>query len=91
VILTTSAFIVSLLVATCSALVISAPRMRSGGVVAVFGWMVILTSLVLAVVPWRLHQRFAAFAMPHVFPRLRIVGVVAAAGGLALLGALLPR
>jgi hypothetical protein len=75
-----------------AALVVSGPRMLLGGAIAAFGWIVLATSLGMALVPWRLHQRFAAAVVPHVFKRLRVVGLVAAAGGLGLLVALVvPR
>lgn len=70
------------------ALVVSAPRMLLGSAIAAFGWIVLATSVGMALVPWRLHQRFAAVVVPHVFKRLRVVGLVAAAGGLGLLVAL---
>jgi hypothetical protein len=73
-----------------TALVESAPDVQLGRAVAVFGWMILGTSLVLAVVPWRLHQRFAELVMPHVLGRLRVIGLVSAVGGLALLGVLVP-
>jgi hypothetical protein len=75
-----------------AALVVSAPRMLLGSAIAAFGWIVLATSVGMALVPWRLHQRFAAAVVPHVSKRLRVVGLVAAAGGLGLLAALVvPR
>jgi hypothetical protein len=75
-----------------AALVVSAPRMLLDSAIAAFGWIVLATSVGMALVPWRLHQRFAAVVVPRVFRRLRVVGFVAAAGGVALLVALvLPR
>jgi hypothetical protein len=75
-----------------AALVVSAPRMLLSSGISVFGWIVLFTSVGMALVPWRLHQRFATVAMPHVFRHLRVVGLVAVSGGFTLLAALvLPR
>lgn len=42
----------------------------------VFGWVLIVTSLVMFVVPWRWHRQFAQQAVPQA---LRYIGVVGAA------------
>jgi hypothetical protein len=74
------------------ALVVSGPGMLLGRAIAAFGWIVLATSVGMALVPWRLHHRFASAVVPHVFRHLRVVGLVAAAGGLGLLVALVvPR
>ena len=59
-------------------LVASAPRMFLGSATALFRCIVLATSVGMALVPWRLHQRFDAAVVPHVFKRLRAVGLVAA-------------
>lgn len=75
-----------------AALVRSAPTMAFTQGIALFGWMLIATSLVLAVVPWRFHQRFAAWAVPQATQRMSLIGVGSLVGGLVLAAALLlPR
>lgn len=83
---------VLLRLAVGAALVVCAPRMLLGSAIAAFGWILLGTSVGMALVPWRRHQRFAAVVVPHVFKHLRVVGLVAVAGGLGLLIALVvPR
>ncbi len=75
-----------------AALVRSAPIMAFTAGIALFGWILIATSLVLAVVPWRYHQRFAAWAVPLATQRMHLIGVGSLVGGLLLVAALLlPR
>lgn len=74
------------------ALVSAAPRMIGAPAVATFGWILVGTSLVLAVVPWRLHQRFAAWSVPRASEHLPLIGVASIIAGGALATALwLPR
>ena len=68
-----------------AALVLTAPRMRFPQAFGVFGWLLIGTSLVLCLVPWRLHERFGKRALPLVTDRLVVLALGALAGGLLLL------
>ncbi|MCC7001828.1 MAG: hypothetical protein IT357_06710 [Gemmatimonadaceae bacterium] len=70
-----------------AAFVVSAPRLALGDAVAVLGWVLVGTSLVLALVPWRLHQRFAAWSVPQALEYLPLIGVASLAGGLGLIAA----
>ena len=70
------------------ALVSAAPRMLGTPAVAAFGWILVGTSLILAVVPWRLHQRFAAWSVPRATAHLPLIGVASIATGCALVTAL---
>lgn len=70
------------------ALVLTAPRMRFPEAFGIFGWLLIGTSLVPCLVPWRLHQRFGAWSLPLVTNRLAILALGALGGGLLLLLAL---
>lgn len=75
-----------------AALVRSAPAMAFTAGIALFGWILIITSLVLALVPWHFHQRFAAWAVPLATQRMRLIGAGSLVGGLVLVAALLlPR
>ena len=75
-----------------AALVLTAPRMAFGPGIATFGAILIVTSLALALVPWRFHQRFAAWSVPQATRNMPLLGVASIAGGMALLAALvLPR
>lgn len=70
-----------------AAFVISAPRLALGDAVAALGWVLVGTSLVLALVPWRLHQRFAAWSVPQALRYLPMIGVASLAGGLGPIAA----
>lgn len=71
-----------------AALVSTAPRMPATVVFSAFGWVLIATSLVLALLPWRLHQRFAAWSVPRAMPHLPLIGIASTLAGGALLAAL---
>jgi len=82
----------ALRVLTGGALVLSAPRLAFSQALTIFGWILIGSSLALALVPWRLHHRFAAWSVPRATRHMPLIGVASIAGGLFLLGAvLLPR
>lgn len=82
----------ALRIVTGGALVLSAPRLAFNETLTIFGWVLIGSSLVLALVPWRLHRRFAAWSVPQATRHMPLIGVASIAGGLFLLGAvLLPR
>lgn len=74
------------------ALIAAAPTMLGAPVIRTFGWILVGTSLVLAVLPWRLHQRFAAWSVPRATQHLPAIGVASLAAGCALIAAVwLPR
>lgn len=45
-----------------------------------FGWLLVITTLALLLIPWQWHRRFAARVMPPVFRHLRLLAL----GALAL-------
>jgi len=82
----------ALRVLTGGALVLSAPRLAFSHALTIFGWVLIGSSLALAVVPWRLHHRLAAWSVPQNTRHMPPIGIASIAGGLFLLGmVLLPR
>lgn len=78
----------SLRVLTGSALVLTAPRMAVSAAFLAFGWVLIATSILLALVPWRLHQRFAAWSVPQATKHMPLIGIASIAGGLGVIAAL---
>jgi hypothetical protein len=72
-----------------AALVHAAPRMAGTPAVRAFGIILIGTSLALALIPWRVHRRFAAWSVPQAMPYLPLIGVASLAGGLCLIAAVL--
>jgi uncharacterized protein YjeT (DUF2065 family) len=67
-----------------------AQHMRYPSVLHALGWILIITTLGLAVLPWRWHQRFAQRSVPGALRFLRPMGVVAAGAGIVLMWALAP-
>ena len=70
------------------AFVLQAPRMPVASAFAVFGWLLLLTTGGLAVLPWRWHRAFAQRAVPYATRRLALVGAASLVlGGLVLAAA----
>ncbi len=55
------------------------------------GWVLLLTTLVLLVLPWRWHQRFAQWSVPKALPYLGWIALASLAGGLLIIVALIYR
>lgn len=70
------------------AFVWNAHRMKYSGVFYAFGWILIITTLGLALFPWRWHQRFAERFVPGALRFLRPMGLAAASAGIAVAWAL---
>lgn len=70
------------------ALLIRAPQMPLAGALTVFGWILIVTTVGLLLIPWRWHQRFAQAAVPPALPYLGLIGLASVAVGTLLLVAL---
>jgi hypothetical protein len=67
------------------AMVAYSPMMRFQELFRGFGWLLVITTLVLALVPWRLHRRFAAWVMPTVLALLKWYGLSSAILGVFVL------
>ena len=66
-------------------LVASAPRMLFPVAFSLFGWVLLATTAVLLLVPWRWHNRFAARSVPAALRFLPLIGICSVAlGGLVL-------
>jgi hypothetical protein len=75
-----------------AAFIITAPHAAFTPALLLLGWVLVASSLVLAIIPWRLHQRFAAWSVPQAMHYLPLIGVASIAGGLGLIVAVvLPR
>lgn len=64
-----------------AAIVIASPKMFAGQIFLVFGWMLIATSAVLALVPWQWHHRFAEKFLPPVLKYPALIALVSAVMG----------
>ena len=68
-----------------AALVVSAPRMLLSGAFNFFGWVLLVTTACLLLVPWRWHRRFAQHAVPQATRYITLLGVVSLGiGGIIL-------
>jgi hypothetical protein len=73
------------------AFVYQAPRLAFPSAFALVGWMLLLTTAALAVLPWRWHQAFARRAVPYATRHLTLVGVASLVLGGVVLVAVIAR
>ena len=71
------------------AFVIHAPQMYLSVVFSLFGWILILTTAVLLVIPWTWHRRFAQYAVPKAIQYIKLIGLVSLALGGLIIAALI--
>lgn len=72
-----------------AALVLAAPRLFLPSAFDVFGWILIVTTVCLLLVPWRWHRRFAQHVVPTAVRYIKPVGVASLALGGVILAAVL--
>ncbi|MBW8367931.1 MAG: hypothetical protein K0M70_08745, partial [Arenimonas sp.] len=71
------------------AFVQQAPGMMLPAVFSAFGWLLVMTSAALLLVPWQWHRRFAERTVPQALRFLPLIGVLSLLlGGLVLAAAL---
>ena len=63
------------------ALVIYAPRMSASGAFSLFGWVLLITTAGLFLLPWRWHHWFAQQAVPRAIPYIKVIGICSLALG----------
>ncbi|BDX04710.1 hypothetical protein [Planctobacterium marinum] len=54
-----------------------------------FGWVLIITSAILIVLPWQLHKRFADLVVPPLTKRVWLFGLLSLPLGLAIAASML--
>ncbi len=64
-----------------------ASHMPFGAAFHAFGGVLVATTLGLAVMPWRWHQRVARSSVPAIEPHLRLIGIASLAAGAFVLWA----
>lgn len=69
------------------ALILYAPRMFLGDAFNLFGWLLLITTAGLLLMPWRWHHRFAQHAVPLFTRHIMWVGLVSLALGGCILAA----
>jgi hypothetical protein len=62
-----------------------APQMLFPGFFFVFGWILVITTVALFAVPWRLHRRFAEWGVPRATRYLKLIAFSSIAGGILVL------
>ena len=70
-----------------AALVLHAPRMSLSGAFSLFGWVLVVTTACLLLLPWQWHHRFARQAVPLFTRHIALIGLVSLAIGGLILGA----
>lgn len=65
------------------------PQMRFHTVFQVFGWLIVLTTIALVLVPWRWHHRFGKWAIPFAIGHIKLYALGAFALGAFVLFAAL--
>ena len=70
-----------------AALVIESPRMLFSAAFHLFGWLLLVTTAALLLVPWRWHRRFAQQAVPRALRFIPLIGVTSLLLGILILAA----
>lgn len=70
-------------------LVAAAPEMAFAEWFCIFGWVLVVTSLALILIPWQFHQKFAAIVVPPLTQRVWLFGLLALPLGLVIGASLL--
>lgn len=70
-----------------SAFILYAPRMRLSGAFTFFGWVLLVTTACLLLIPWRWHYRFAQHAVPRATRYITLIGLASLALGGFILAA----
>ena len=78
----------SLRVLLGACLVQTAPSLSYPATFNVFGWVLIITTAALFLIPWRWHQQFALKAVPQALRHIKLLGASSVALGGALIACL---
>lgn len=72
-------------------IVYQAPYLNYSTAFTIFGWMMVGTTAILILLPWKWHRRFAEKSVPQALKYLPVVGIVSLVLGAILLISLLRR
>jgi hypothetical protein len=68
------------------AFLVSAPELKFGVAFGAVGWILLATTAVIALVPWKLHRKFAQWSVPKALAFTPLIGLSSLAmGGFVLL------
>ncbi len=73
------------------ALLILSGSMQESGILAAIGWILVVTSVVLLLLPWQHHQNFARRVVPRALQHIKVIGMASLVLGAAVLGGVLSR
>lgn len=71
-----------------ASLLLVAHESTYASVLSAFGWLLIITTALMALIPWRVHHRFTQSAVPKALQFLPLMGLVSLAIGAFLLWAM---
>ncbi|MDQ3056494.1 MAG: hypothetical protein M3Q96_01910 [Pseudomonadota bacterium] len=71
------------------AFLLHAPGMAFPRVFSGFGWVLVVTTSCLLLVPWRWHQRFAGYVVPRAIRYIPLIGVTSLLIGSLILAAVI--
>lgn len=74
---------------TGAAFIVHSPRMLLSWAFNIFGWVVLVTTIGLLLVPWQWHRRFARQSVPRALRYLTVIGVASLGMGGAITAAVL--
>ena len=57
------------------ALLVQSPRMHFSPAFELFGWVLVVTTVCLLLIPWQWHHRFAKYAVPHAIRYITLIGL----------------
>ncbi len=72
-----------------AAFVFHAPQTNLPAVFSSFGWVLLLTTAALLVIPWKWHRRFAQYSVPKATQYIKLIGLVSLTLGAFILAAVL--
>jgi len=70
-----------------AALIRHAPRMLFPEIFTLFGWVLLITTACLLLIPWRWHDRFARLVVPRAARYIMLIGLSSLALGAFILAA----
>ncbi len=70
-----------------AAFVLHAPQTNISVVFSSFGWILLLTTAALLVIPWKWHRRFSQYSVPKATQYIKLIGLVSLALGGVILAA----